>query len=313
MIERYPQVRFYWDVEGERFPCVRTSLSICFYMQRPHREVIPAVINALEIYREAIGPSTLAWYPDREGYWQELDEAGWKLTRQEMIHPRGANIVVLDTPQLTADYEFRYSGRDVEAASGVEGSGRTCAVAFWLPTEYLDSQGPARVRKLALELGSGLPFNSGHAGLSFYFAESMQRVSAALREPCFRHPGMDMPAMEKLPAHLGTRIKGAYWLTFLGPPVLESIGGAAGLGSRLHSPGTDVEALSAGRAVVTLGEWPEAGDLEHGHDLPAYRELAQVLEPWLHRAPRSPWSGFSDEDVRRWERRFLDPSMRQRQ
>jgi hypothetical protein len=33
------------------------------------------------------------------------------------------------------------------------------------------------------------------------------------------------------------------------------------------------------------GEWPEAGDLEHGHTLPAYRELARVLEPWSYRTP----------------------------
>jgi hypothetical protein len=57
--------------------------------------------------------------------------------------------------------------------------------------------------------------------------------------------------------------------------------------------------------VVTLGKWPEAGDTEQGHTLPAYRELARVLEPWLH-MKRACWGGFSAEDMRRWERRFLD-------
>ncbi len=74
---------------------------------------------------------------------------------------------------------------------------------------------------------------------------------------------------------------------------------------RLRSPGTTVEELGAERAVVTLGEWPEAGDLAEGRTLPAYRELARVLEPWLHRR-RALWSGFSEEELRRWERRFLD-------
>jgi hypothetical protein len=31
--------------------------------------------------------------------------------------------------------------------------------------------------------------------------------------------------------------------------------------------------------VVSLGERPDAGDLTTGKTLPAYRELAQVLEP----------------------------------
>ncbi len=306
MTERYPRVRFYRIVEGERFPSIQTSLSICFYMRRPHQEVLPAVMNALETYRQAISPHTLAWYPDAEGDWQELDEAGWEFNRQKMLHPRGANICLRDTPQLTTDYEFSYYGRQWDASFPEEGPGVTCAVAFWLPTGYLEAQGPDGVRKLAVRLGSQLPFDSGHAGLSFYCHESMLGVTDPLRKLCFRYPGMDMPTMESIPMDIGTRIKGAYWLTFLGSPVLDHLGGLTGLRSRLHSANTHVEALNTGRAVVTLGQWPEAGDLEQGHTLPAYRELARVLEPWLYRAPHSPWSGFTDEDVHRWERRFLD-------
>ncbi|HYO68655.1 MAG TPA: type VI immunity family protein, partial [Archangium sp.] len=95
------------------------------------------------------------------------------------------------------------------------------------------------------------------------------------------------------------------WLNFLGSPVLGALGGAAGLRARLRSPGTTVQELDGERAVVTLGTWPEAGDMEQGRTLPEYRELAHVLEPWLY-MNRGNWSGFSDEDVRRWERRFLD-------
>ena len=83
------------------------------------------------------------------------------------------------------------------------------------------------------------------------------------------------------------------------------VGGVAGLRSRLSSPGTTVQELEAERAIITLGPWPEAGDTEQGKVLPAYRELARVLEPWLHQEKlrsRLP----SDNEVMRWERRFLD-------
>jgi hypothetical protein len=76
------------------------------------------------------------------------------------------------------------------------------------------------------------------------------------------------------------------------------------LRSRLRSPGTTVQQLEGGRAVVTLGEWPEAGDTEQGRTLPAYRELARVLEPWLYQGREL--LDFPPEDMRRWERRFLD-------
>ena len=63
------------------------------------------------------------------------------------------------------------------------------------------------------------------------------------------------------------------------------------------------------RAVVTLGEWPEAGDLEQGQTLPAYRELARVLEPWLYQSrPTSPpLEEFGQRTRRGWEKRFLEP------
>jgi len=305
MTGRYPRIQFHRVIDGEQVPCIQLSLSICFYMRRSHREVIPAVMDALDVYRSAIGPHALAWYPGENGDWQELDGAGWEFNRRKMLHPRGANICLRDTPHLTTDYEFRYYGRELTQPCLDDQTGPTCAVAFWLPTGYLEAQGPEQVWKLALQLGSALPFNSGHAGLSFYCHESLSGITDPLRPLCSRYPGVDMPTMESIPMELGTRIKGVYWMTFLGAPVLDKLGGTAGLRARLHSAGTHVEDLSANRGVARLGRWPEAGDMEHGYTLPAYRELAQVIEPWLYRAPHSPWSGFSDEEVYNWEHRFI--------
>jgi hypothetical protein len=125
-----------------------------------------------------------------------------------------------------------------------------------------------------------------------------------IHEQAFRHPGLDV-------AHgntsLGPRVDGVHWLNFLGQPVLGELGGAAGLRTRLQSPGTTVQELEGERAVVTLGEWPEAGDLTQGQTLPAYRELARVLEPWQYQCPG--YEAFHDsthEETVRWWRRFLD-------
>jgi hypothetical protein len=94
-------------------------------------------------------------------------------------------------------------------------------------------------------------------------------------------------------------------LAFLGQPVLGELGGLGGLRARLTSPGTTVEPLAGDRAVVTLGTWPEAGDMQEGLNLPEYRELARVLEPWLFQQP--PLRNDRPSELwQRWERRFLD-------
>ena len=135
------------------------------------------------------------------------------------------------------------------------------------------------MRELALELAAILPFDSGHAGLFFNAILGYHETEEALSRLCLRYPGMDMVDVETLANHLGTRVKGPSWLTFLGQPVLGELGGAEGLRTRLSSPGTTVQQLGDGRAVITLGPWPEAGDTEAGRNLPEYRELARVLEP----------------------------------
>jgi Protein of unknown function (DUF3396) len=284
---------------------VREGLSICFYMRRSHVEIAQAVIRSLETYLRAVGPQALRWYVDQEGDWQELDAAGWALIRGELHERSGLVVELTDSPSDASQYAFQYYGRPLDPPSSINKPGAVCAVSFWLPPEYLEKHGPAHVRELALELADPLPFNSGHASLAFSAELQLLGVSAGLRSWCFRYPGMDVPDLGNLSMSIGTRVRGAYWLTFLGQPVLGALGGTACLRSRLSSPDISVQEMEGERAVITLGEWPEAGDPEQGRDLPLHRELARVLEPWLYQRQIA-WSGFTPEDMRRWERRFLD-------
>ena len=299
---RIPAIRAYAEHGGL---VVREGLSICFYMRHSHKELAQQTLRSLDTYVRAVGPQALGWYVDPEGDWRELDAAGWAHVRGE-IHERSGLVVELtDSPSDASQYAFHYYGKPLDPPSSINKPGAVCAISFWLPPEYLEKHGPARVRELALELAAPLPFNSGHASLAFSADLQLLGVSAGLRSWCFRYPGMDVPDLGSLSMTLGTRVRGAYWLTFLGQPVLGELGGTAGLRSRLSSPDISIQEMEGQRAVVTLGEWPEAGDTEQGRDLPLHRELARVLEPWLHQR-RSPWNGFTQQDMRRWERRFLD-------
>ncbi|MDY7227477.1 DUF3396 domain-containing protein [Hyalangium rubrum] len=303
MSKYYPRIR----IQGEfDHLMAREGLSFTFYMRRAHMKVAPAVLQSLETYLRAIGPEALGWYTDDAGEYWELDAAAWERTRRKVREARSPLIFLYDSTLPERRYRFEYHGKDLNDFSRLDTQDATCAVSFWLPTEFLEDQGPGRVRELALELAAPLPFCSGYGGLSFNGELDVLGVDEEVTPYCLRYPGIDVDDVHHYSWKLGTRLRAPHWLTFLGQPVLGELGGAAALRSRLHSPDTTVLDLEGDRALVTLGKWPEAGDLESGDNLPAYRELARVLEPWLFDEPRSCLLTCTPEETRRWVRRFLD-------
>lgn len=304
MTERFPGVQVH-TANGSVL--IRTGLIIRFFMHRSHAGFGRGVMHALDAYRRAAGPDTLAWYPDAEGDLRRLDDSAWERTRQALLDTGPHTFATLvDRPEGAADFRFEYEGVSLEDPGPFDDPRRACVASFWLPSTFLVESGAGPTRELALELAAHLPFNSGYASLVFNRSAQPAGVIRQLNTLCFRYPGVDL-LEHQVSWDIGTRVPGAYWLTFLGQPVLGELGGAEGLRARLSSPGTTVQQLPGDRAVVTLGQWPEAGDLEAGKDLPAYRELARVLEPWLYHDPGTVFvHDFIPEDKLRWERRFLD-------
>ncbi|RKH66755.1 DUF3396 domain-containing protein [Corallococcus aberystwythensis] len=292
------------DIEDQWVVLLREGISIAFYMRPPHELMASAVWRALERYRQAISPRQLGWYVDYSGDWQPLDSEGEAVIRQRLLAP-SALVELIERPDSVTGIAFKYQGRS-KAAAGFEIEDRenSCALEFHLPVEFLDERGPEWIRSLAIDLGRELPWNSGHTGLSLELGSWPKTLTPRLHEATRRYPGFDLNRLNTLALYLGTKLRPPAWLTFLGPPVLNELGGTEGLRSRLHSPSTQVEALSPDRAVVSLGPVPEAGDLEAGDTLPAYRELSRVLEPWLY-AHKGAWGDFTEAEVRQWERRFL--------
>ncbi|WP_224362035.1 DUF3396 domain-containing protein [Hyalangium versicolor] len=302
MSEHFPKVRIYTE---DHQILIRDGLDICFYMRRSHRELAQGVQSALELYRRAIAPRTLDWYVDHDGEWQPLDARGWDSIHRELFENSWPLIELKDAPGGEQEFRFEYRGKWFEDPRGLDRPDMVSAVSFWLPTEFLEVHGPSRVQALALELAECFPLDSGHAGLAFNALTGLLSGPEEWRRLAFRYPGMDFGGLGHTHWYLGTRIRAPHWLTFLGPSVLGALGGAPGLRARLSSPDTTIQPLQGDRAVVTLGPWPDAGDLEAHRTLPKYRELALVLKPWLYQQPPSPHD-WTAEYRQRWERRFLD-------
>lgn len=304
MSEHYPRIRLQ---AKNGAVIVREGLSLTFYMRPPHSEIVEQVLQALDVYLRGVGPKTLELYADQEGEWQDLDDAGWSLIRRK-LQERGSPLANLrDAASGGGSYSFLYWGKDLKFLSKANSQDAMCEATFWLPTEFLEEHGPGRVRELAMEIASLLPLCSGSCGLAFIGGLDLVGVSQALARYWMRYPGIDVSSESGYSWDVGTRIRGPHWINFLGQPVLGALGGVEGLRAKLQCPTTTVQALAGDKAVITLGEWPEAGDMEQGEVLPAYRELARVLEPWFYHADVA-MLYRPMEETRRWERRFLEAS-----
>lgn len=239
MNARYPKIR----VQAESGPILaREAIQLCFYVPRPHQEIARDVLRSLELFRHAVGPQALGLYASPDGEWYSLDEEGWERIRKKLLED-GAGVTHLRDASRGNLYSFDYFGKPSDAPILKHFPGAVCAVAFKVPTEYLEEQGPERVRTLALQVAAMLPFYSGHAGLAICGELDLIGVMQRVREHCLRHPGLDLQEEGYRALHIGTKVHGPSWLTFLGQPALNGLGDIAGLRSQLRSPGTTVEEL----------------------------------------------------------------------
>lgn len=292
--ERYPRIRRHMS---NGFLIIRDGFVVTFFMQRHHREISANIQRTLDIYQRTVGEEKLRWYTNAEGEAQPLDAGGWSFIQEKLRSENGWPVDLWESETQVGDYRFEYRGRALGTASYQWSPEAVSAVSFWLPTEYLEEQGPARVRALALELAHELPFNTGYVSPAFNTLTDELGVDRILLELSTRLPGMDILDIE-ISMRIGTCPKGTYWLNFYGQPLLDKLGGVAGLHERLTLPGISVEELQPDKVLVQLGEWPEADG-----EMRPYRQLARVLEPYLYQESRPV---LPAEDMRRWERRFLD-------
>lgn len=296
---RYPRLRY---ANREGFQVASDAVVMCFYLPCDHKRAAPAVMSALELFRENARPFQLDWYIDPEGYSHVLDRAGWENIRQQVLGPEeGAMFRLSGGPERVGGTYVDYRGLSSYPLPWPGRERDVGALFLRLPTEYLEAHGATQVRELALELAEKLPFSSGYVDLVFCELGPTSAASVRLRT---RYPGLHM-TREGPDIRVGTQVDGIHWMNFLGQPVLGQLGGVSALRERLNLPGISIQELSGDRALITLGDQPNPGDVEAGETLPLHRALARVLEPHLYTRTRT-LGRMTPEDMRRWERRFLD-------
>ncbi|MCY1019694.1 DUF3396 domain-containing protein [Pyxidicoccus sp. MSG2] len=297
---RIPSMRS--DVE------VRDGVILCFFMRCSHGDVASAMWRALQAYRRAISPNALNWYGADDGDTLPLDDKGWEHIRERMLERPWAgaarHVSLAEATGEAGGYHFNYDGRQLEHPLHWRKKGATSAVSFSFPTEYLLEHGPAHLRALALELGRELPFSFGYASLAFVSHPGLWHgVRKQLVGLLERYPGLDLYLLSETGNVIGTGARGAYWMTFLGPPLLNQLGGQEALREQLCFPEVTFEPMERERLLLTLGEWPEAMDTEKGPPPAQYRALARLLEPYLCEEGGL-WPPMTREYMHHWLRRL---------
>jgi Protein of unknown function (DUF3396) len=222
----------------------------------------------------------------------------------DLARAKTRNICAVDLggPQrLNPDHRFSFLGvRDLS-------DDRTNVVEVRSPSGDAESTNVECYVENLRKMAEQIPYDSGYASPALTYGVHSQQTdfAKAARKWAFRHPGFDMPNSQGTNAGLERKLRGAYWLTFVGPWALEKLGRHAALRKALPKE-IELQPVGAG-VMLRAGKYPEVGDVNKGDRLPLLRAMAKVLEPVTLFDDAFLDNLFVDDSQRaRWERRHLD-------
>jgi hypothetical protein len=291
-------------VEREGRVAIRDGVLLCLFIRRPHVAAAEAVGALYDRYLELVGTETLRWYRAKEEWKESTPRQRNRLRRLMSADGGGRRDVRValkggDDPESEIIDGFDYWGDEAPGPSNAVAS----FVELRFSTQWVRARGMDGFAADAIDLAARVPFSSGYASLAFHIG---MQVRGYIDDHAFEHPGMDVHANEYTSRDIGDHVRGAYWLTFVGPSGLEQLGASPdSLRSKLPS---EIEVTRVGEGVaLRAGDELRPGDTEAGDRLPLTRAVARVLEPITLRKTCA--FGFTADDraeqFAAWQRRHL--------
>lgn len=293
---------------------LRIGMLFTLYFENGHTpEGREAVANCFSDYLALCGEKVRWGLHPKGGPFQDL-------SRKSIPSP--AEWFADASPDENGIWEFYYhGGSSPEEASDIrvhgvgarkwqsETQGRLSYFSAALPiTWFADRDG--NFPELVLGWCRRLNPVSGYGGFGILdspdpgVASKQQQLTYALAR---RFPGLEADYPISSVHYLKDGIKGVNWLTVIGEPWLEKLGGLPVLQAGLGEPFLLHE--YAGGVVIQAGRMPQLGDTNRQMDIAEYRHLARLVKPIRvsDHASFPAWSGFDSEKTRAWLARFDEP------
>jgi hypothetical protein len=284
---------------------VTDAFILSFFVDESHESLVSRAEEVLGMYIDVVGVSSLPYQLGEDGEISLINAGGIRDLQYNLFHrdPEADTSVVVLFGAIDdqTGYGFKYVADHLPDPQYPD---LRNLISLWFPTTLCVKLGWEAVYKFGCAVSKLLPYSYGYGSPCLAYGDTIANALRVAR----RYPGFDIALGIACRVDIDDKALGAYWLSFIGELLCNSLGGIEGLSRRLGPPIT-VEEISGTRIVIRLGPEPEVGDRNRRIDLPLYRRLAKAIESEL-RVPKSIYfpdeNGVRDEEaMTAWHRRFL--------
>jgi hypothetical protein len=278
---------------------------LAIFVRKRHRDLAPAAVEALHRLIDAFPPPALSLFAIPSGDWIDFDAKGLKAqVRKALIgrdKPINGNASVWGAQANIPDFLVEYTGSAIDLPIY-----KNFAAALWFsiaPDQFVQHRD--RALELWRDLAEFLDASAGYVDIAL---EGDKRRLQALAKR-YRH--VDISDVDTVSMELGGKMPGVFWLNYLGPKLVEGLGGRAEIGKVL-SPAASIQATAGGPLVIALGSGPSLGDVNRREGDGDRTALARhAHERGLLYVPRK-FTYFEEEDElsdkeaqKKWHMRFV--------
>jgi hypothetical protein len=290
---------------------MRNGIILAFFLEPFVYECSEALTAAFDLFVATVPAGSLKWavVSATSEQWREVD-ANIMQRMRDSLAPTGARkrkftaFSVNDFGDEPPLYSFTLSDRDKEEDQPVS---RTL-VQMTFPLSTAEDGNADTLYSLVAEFTALLKPAYGYCAPGLLQGDTLQMASfAEIRGFALRYPGYDVAVNDLTQLDIGSRVRGARWITILGPDLTDKLGGPGAFRKTLP---LEVEIRDvAGTTMIRSGRTPELGNTNRKQETPLLRAVARVLEPVTLFGEvnlLSYFANFDEDMLRRWERRFLD-------